>query len=164
MRRAVVLSLVTAFLACGGGDAPTSVPSIPDVAGQYQGTWTAEAESGGQQASNTCPGNITIDSQSGNDISGSFLIDAAGDCTEVETGTVDGSVNQSGGVSFTATNSQGSALDEFASQGCTVVAGDDAFAGSVDGGVLEASAGATLSCTTSSGTVDVDVTVRFSGQ
>lgn len=164
MRRAVVLSVLTVFVACGGGESPTSVPSVPDVAGQYQGTWTTEAQSGQQQASGSCPGNITIDSQSGTDISGSFLIDAAGDCTEAETGTIDGSVNQSGGVSFTAQNPQGSVLDELAAQGCTVIASDNAFAGSVSGDVLEASAGATFRCTTSSGTVDIDITVRFSGQ
>lgn len=163
MRRALAVSFLVVLLACGG-DSPTSVPSVPDVSGQYQGTWTAEAQSGDQQASNTCPGNITIDSQSESDISGSFLIDAAGDCTEASTGTIDGSVNQSGGVSFTAQNPQGSILDELAAQGCTVVASDDAFAGTVSGDVLEASAGATVSCTTSSGTVDIDLTVRFSGQ
>lgn len=141
MRRGYALFLTVGLslllLGCGGGEegGGMTAPEIPNIEGSYAGDWTLTVEDRetGESATATCPGSINVDSQSSGSFSGSYLMEAAGDCDTSDSGTVDGEVRSDGGVNLTLGSGSGSSADFEDITGCTVTSGDSQLTGSVNG-------------------------------
>lgn len=121
----------------GGGDDVTG-PTIPNIVGSYSGDWTLTVENRntGESASVSCPGNINIDSQNEGSFSGSYNINAAGDCDTSDSGTVAGQVRSDGGVNLGLGSASGSSASFEDITGCTVTSGDNQLTGNVSGGTM----------------------------
>lgn len=134
----VLLAAGCLFLltACGGGDAEPTGPSIPNIQGTYSGTWslTATNQNTGDSGSGSCPGSITISSQSEGSFSGSYTVDAAGDCDTSDSGVAAGTVRADGGLNLGLGSASGSDTDIEDITGCTYTGGDSQLTGSVSGG------------------------------
>lgn len=152
-RLAPLLSAVLVVLtaACGGDD-PTG-PSIPDIIGSYGGEWslTVENRNTGESATVTCPGSITVDSQTEESFSGSYRIDAEGDCDTSDSGTVDGDVRSDGGINLSLGSASGSTADFEDITGCTVTEGDSELTGNISGGSMTIDAEFFADCPDGSG-------------
>lgn len=149
----------------GGGD-DVSGPTIPNIVGSYSGNWTLTAENRntGESASISCPGNINVDSQNDGSFSGSYTIDAAGDCDASDSGTVDGEVRSDGGVNLDLGSASGSSTSFEDITGCTVTSGDSQLTGSVSGGNMSIDAEFFTDCPDGSGgTVPTRWVIGFSG-
>jgi hypothetical protein len=136
--------LVFGLVACG--DDATG-PAYPNARGNYAATWTFTLTlvSTGESASVTCPGTLSITSQSEGSFSGSFTVQATAECDAVS-GTISGTVRTDGGLNF-STTVPGSGDDPFETVlGCTFVAGDSQFNGTLSGDQLTASASASYDC------------------
>ena len=159
------LFLVLAVAACGSGDGPTG-PSYPTVTGTYNGNWSMELEvqSTGASARALCPGSITISSENQGQISGSYIMQAAGDCDSSDSGNVSGTVRTDGGVSL-GLSSPGGNPNEFGDlTGCTVTSGDSQMTGTITQGRLDVDASFFADCPDSSGQYySIRVTLGFSG-
>lgn len=150
----LVIGLVATLAGCGGesGDEPMG-PTIPDIVGSYSGTWTLTVENRetGDSASVTCPGSITVDSQSEGTFSGSYRIEAQGDCDTSDSGTVSGSVRSDGGVDLTLGSGSGSTADFEDITGCTLTSGDNRLTGNASGGSMAVDAQFFADCPDQSG-------------
>lgn len=141
MSRVYALSLMLAvsglLVGCGGGESGEGItgPTIPNIVGSYSGDWslTVEDQETGDSATASCPGSVNVDSQSQGSFSGSYRIDAAGDCDTSDSGTVAGEVRSDGGVNLSLGSASGSSSDFEEITGCTVTSGDSQLTGSVNG-------------------------------
>lgn len=161
----LLAAALVALTAGCGGDGPTG-PTIPDIVGSYGGDWslTVENRDTGESATVTCPGSITVDSQSEGSFSGSYRIDAEGDCDTSDSGTVDGDVRSDGGINLTLGSASGSTADFEDITGCTVTEGDSELTGSVSGGSMTIDAEFFADCPDGSGgTFPSRWVVEFSG-
>lgn len=124
--------------ACGGGDAGPTGPTIPDIQGTYSGTWslTLTNQDTGESGTFSCPGSITVASQSEGSFSGSYLMEAGGDCDTSDSGDVAGTVRTDGGVNLGLGSASGSTADFEDITGCTYTGGDSQLTGSVSGGSM----------------------------
>lgn len=124
--------------ACGGGDAGPTEPTTPDIQGTYSGTWsiTATNQNTGESGSISCPGSVTISSQSEGSFSGSYIMEAAGDCDTSDSGNIAGTVRSDGGVNLGLGSASGSTADFEDITGCTYTGGDSQLTGSVSGGSM----------------------------
>jgi hypothetical protein len=136
------------ILAACGGDASNGMtdPTFPNVRGTYTGAWSLRLTlvATGNQLTITCPGSVTLATQDGPSLGGSFLYTPTADCTAAS-GTVSGTVRTDGGItlSFTIPGSN-SSLEDIT--GCAVVSEDDAMTGSVAGNQMNVSGNAVLDC------------------
>jgi hypothetical protein len=136
------------ILAACGGDASNGMtdPTFPNVQGTYTGAWSLRLTlvATGDQLTISCPGSITLSSQNGSSLGGSFLYTQTADCTAAS-GTVSGTLRTDGGVtlSFTIPGSNSSLEDV---TGCGLVSEDDAMSGSVAGNLLNVTGNAVLDC------------------
>jgi len=132
------------------------------IVGSYAGTAVATVATSSKTSSATCPGVLTIATQSGNDFSGSFDIQSGQGC-DAQQATVAGTVQDDGSVSFTAdTPGGGSNIWEDAAERthCRLVSGS-AFDGTVASGALTATGQGVYSCPLV-GTVRVTVSLQVS--
>src|SRR5438105_3564225 len=107
----------------------------------------ATAATSGKTSSVTCPGVLTIATQAGNHFSGSFAIQSGQGC-DAQQGTVAGTVQDDGSVSFTAdTPGGGSNVWEDAAERthCRLVSGST-FDGTVSSAALTATGRGVYSC------------------
>ncbi len=119
---AAVLLLVVS-VACG--DDTVTGPAIPDITGEWVGSWTIVAQgSGPAQTSIECSGSINVTGQTGRQFAGNALID--GDLCSFPLIPFDGDVEDDGSLTFT--------LNLVAS--CTITEGNSDFTGSVEGNSL----------------------------
>ena len=119
---AAVLLLVVS-VACG--DDTVTGPAIPDITGEWVGSWTIVAQgSGPAQTTIECSGNINVTGQTGRQFAGNALID--GDLCSFPLIPFDGEVEDDGSLTFT--------LNLVAS--CTITEGNSDFTGSVEGNSL----------------------------
>lgn len=159
-------ALALALVACDRADlfAPdrtrANVTAVASIAGSYAGTAVATVRTSFKTSSVTCPGALTIVARTGNDFSGSFAIQAAKGC-DAQQGTVAGTVQDDGTLSFTAdTPGGGSNVWEDAAQRnhCRLVSGST-FDGTAAGGALTAAGRGVYSCPLV-GTVQVSISFR----
>lgn len=150
---AVAVTLCLALLALGCGGEDSMGPSIPSIEGSYSGDWTltVENQDNGQSATVGCPGSITVDSQSEGSFSGSYRIDAAGDCDTSDSGTIDGNVRSDGGVDVSLGSASGSSADFEDITGCVVTGGDSRLTGNAAGGSMTVDAAFFADCPDGSG-------------
>jgi hypothetical protein len=161
-----VLALPIILAACGG-DASNGMtdPSFPNVRGTYTGSWGLRLTlvATGDQLTISCPGSVTLSTQEGPSLGGSFLYTQTADCNAAS-GTVSGTLRTDGGVtlSFTIPGSNSSLEDV---TGCGVVSEDDAMTGSVAGNQMNVSGNAVLDCLDPATliTFRVNLTLSFSG-
>jgi hypothetical protein len=161
-----VLALPIILAACGG-DASNGMtdPTFPNVRGTYTGAWSLRLTlvATGNQLTITCPGSVTLATQDGPSLGGSFLYTPTADCTAAS-GTVSGTVRTDGGItlSFTIPGSN-SSLEDIT--GCAVVSEDDAMTGSVAGNQMNVSGNAVLDCLDPVTLIifRVNLTLSFSG-
>jgi hypothetical protein len=119
---AAVLLLV-ASVACG--DDTVTGPAIPDITGEWMGSWTIVAQgSGPDQTTIECSGSINVTGQTGREFEGNALID--GDLCSFPLIPFDGEVDEDGSFTFTL-NLVG---------GCSITEGSSDFTGSVEGDSL----------------------------
>ncbi len=132
------------------------------IVGSYAGTAVATVATSSKTSSATCPGVLTIATQSGNAFSGSFDIQSGQGC-DAQQATVAGTVQDDGSVSFTAdTPGGGSNIWEDAAERthCRLVSGST-FDGMAASGVLTATGRGVYSCPLV-GTVRVSVSLQVS--
>ncbi len=132
------------------------------IVGSYAGTAVATVATSIKTSSATCPGVLTIATQSGNAFSGSFDIQSGQGC-DAQQATVAGTVQDDGSVSFTAdTPGGGSNIWEDAAERthCRLVSGST-FDGMAASGVLTATGRGVYSCPLV-GTVRVSVSLQVS--
>lgn len=151
MRRAATAAMCVLFsvlLAACGGD--STGPSFPAIEGSYAGTWTFTLThvASGANAAATCPGSVDISDQSEGSFSGSFIIRAAGDCSDssATSGSLSGQVRQDGGLNFTL-QVPGSGINFMTDYlGCVFVSGSSQVNGTYTGGRIEAAAASVYDC------------------
>lgn len=168
-RRMYTLGLIIGFVAllagCGGED--STGPTTPNIEGSYSGDWTltAENQETGDSGSASCPGSITVDSQTDDGtFSGSYRIDAGGDCDTSDSGTVDGNVRSDGGIDLSLGSASGSSADFEDITGCVVTGGDSQLTGNASGGSMMIDAQFFADCQDQSGgTVSTRWVVEFNG-
>ena len=132
------------------------------IVGSYAGTAIATVANWARKASVTCPGVLTIATQTGNDFFGSFAIRSAQGC-DAQQGTIAGNVQDDGTLSFTADTPGGGANvwgDGAQRNHCRLVSGST-FDGTGSGGALAAAGRGVYDCPVV-GTVRVSVTFHVS--
>ncbi len=160
----LVLLSLAGLSACGGSDSGPMGPDSATVQGTYNGTWTLRAtEVGtGESVSNSCPGSVTISSQSGSSFQGSFIIRSTPDCDNVS-GTVSGTLRSDGGVTLTI-DVPGGNPDSFEDlTGCVILSGDSAFSGSIQGRSISFDASFVTDCFTEFGVFRLNWVLGFDG-
>jgi len=114
--------LLVVSVACG--DDTITGPAIPDVTGEWVGSWTIVAQgSGPAQTTTECSGSINVTGQTGREFEGNALID--GLCS-IPLIAIDGEVDEDGSLTFTLNL----VVD------CTITEGNSDFTGSVEGDSL----------------------------
>jgi hypothetical protein len=117
------LSLLVASVACG--DDTVTGPAIPDITGEWVGSWAIVAQgSGPPQTTIECSGSINVTGQTGREFEGNALID--GDLCSFPLIPFDGEVDEDGSVTFTLN----------LVRDCTITEGSPDFTGSVEGDSL----------------------------
>jgi hypothetical protein len=135
MRRILALVLLlVASVACS--DDTVTGPTIPDITGEWVGSWTIVAQGSGLPSPTTteCSGSISITTQTGREFSGSALID--GDRCSFPPLPFEGDVEDDGSLRFT--------LNLVAD--CTITEGSSDFTGSVEGDSLAVTYGVSAEC------------------
>jgi alpha-tubulin suppressor-like RCC1 family protein len=174
------LALAVVVSACAGDETtgPGNRIVVPEAEATYAGTWNVEtseivstlqvcaSENGVIRVSGVtdrCDGGVTIRTQSGGSLSGSFIIErvALGDLLGDVTATVD----TRGSVELSLSIPPGSLSQFEALTGCTSVGGDEAFEGSLSGQTLALAATVNASCISAidSSVVTTTWTFGFSG-
>lgn len=148
MKRILIVGLLLLTVSACGDDTPTG-SGIPDVTGEWVGSWVFVAQGGGSESPITteCEGSIDFTTQTGGAVTGNALI--GGDRCSFPPLPFDGEVGEDGSVTFT--------LDLVT--GCTITDGGPDFTGVVDGNDLVVTNSVTADCT--SGTLSVST--RFAG-
>jgi len=144
------------------GRAQAASRAAARIVGTYGGTAVATVASSVKTSSVSCPGVLTIATQSGNDFAGGFAIQSGKDC-DAQEGSIAGTVQDDGTLSFTAdAPGGGSNIWEDAAERthCRLVSGST-FDGSVSGAALAATGRGVYSCPLV-GTVRVSVSFRVS--
>jgi hypothetical protein len=171
LQRSFTLLALSSVVACDAGsnsltglhrNAQVAV-EYPNTVGSYSGTVQANARpSWGPSYSVSCPVTINVSTQSGANYTGSFALQPARRC-DTESGTIAGTVQTTGGVSFIADTPGGGANvfeDAAARSGCTLVSSSGRFGGTITGSVLSAAGNAAYNCPFFGGTrVTVDVSL-----
>ena len=160
MRKAWILAACLSLGACSGDDA--TGPAGLDVRGTYVGAWmiTLSIPQLGENVTFSCPGSVTISSQSGASVSGTFVIRETAEC-DATSGTMNGTVRSDGGINFTI-DAPGVEQDPFeVVLGCRFIGGSSQFNGTIAGGQLNANASATYDCPVSGSLLRVNFTVRL---
>lgn len=161
MRKVWILAASLFWAACSGDEA--TGPAGLDVRGTYVGSWmmTLSVPQLGQSVDIPCPGSVTISTQSGASVSGTFVIRETDDCSATS-GTMNGTVRSDGGINFTI-DVPGVEQDPFeVVLGCRFVGGDSQFNGTIAGGQLNANASATYDCPVNGSLVRVNFRVTLS--
>lgn len=165
--RGVVGLLLVFLLACGGGGGggggPTG-PEFPNLRGIYDGSWTVvfREASSGATFTFSCPGSVTVTSQSGGGFSGTFTIRSTTECDAVF-GTVTGTVRPDGGITLSV-DVPGGDPNPFADlTGCTVIGGDASFAGAAQGSQMSIHATVDTDCELEGQVFRITWTITFQG-
>lgn len=170
LQRSFTLLVLPCVIACERGtDGLTGlqrnaqVADSPGIVGSYGGTVQAHARtSRGPSYSISCPVTITVSTQSGANFSGSFALQPTGDC-DTESGTIVGTVQTTGGLSFIADAPGGGANvfeDAAARSRCTLVLSRGTLDGTITGSLFSAAGNAVYNCPFFGGTrVTVDLSV-----
>lgn len=158
------LALALVLAGCGGSEGPTG-PTYPDVTGTYSGAWTLQVEeqSSGQSAQSVCPGSITLSSQNQGSVSGSYIMEAGGDCDSSDSGNVSGTVRTDGAVSLGLSSPGGNASEFSELTGCTVTSGDSQMTGTITGTRLEVNASFFATCVFDGQSYETRWTLEFDG-
>ena len=159
-----VVPVLLGVLACGGsGDGPMG-PDSQTVQGTYDGSWMlrlTDVETG-ESASESCPGSVTINNQSGSNLQGSFIIRNTADCDNVS-GTLSGTLRPDGGITLTIEVPGGDPNSFEDITGCVIISGDSAFSGSIQGRAISFDAGFVTDCFTEFGVFRVNWVLGFDG-
>lgn len=158
---AIVLCLVLA--ACGGGSPSTPTPppvvtppapTFPNMIGNWTGTLTIVASSGGTTLSNICTHNLALTTQTAGAFNGTFTL-AGGTITNCAgAGTFTGTVASDGRISAMNYNNVLGA-----GTGCTRTSGDGTFTGQMANNSISATTTETLSCPTITAVRNITVAV-----
>jgi hypothetical protein len=149
------LFLLAVFIAGCGDDKPSSPSSTyPNMVGSWEGTATTSGTVGGTLATNTCSETWTISSQSAGDFAGTFQTSGGTTAPCAQSGNLNGVVTAGSAVTdivHTAVNQNP----------CTRLQ-RSAMAGTVTGAALSAQSSETLSCsgTTLTRNIAVSMTKR----
>jgi len=142
---------------CGGDDpsSPSPVGEFPGMVGTWDGTLTVSGAVGGSPVSNTCRETWTISSQSAANFVGTFQTSGGTPNPCSQSGSLNGTVAAGGGVTDVV---HGSLINP---NTCTRVSRTP-MAGAVNGAALSAQSNETLSCsgTTVTRTLSVSLTKR----
>jgi len=153
---ALLLTMPLALVACGG-DSPTAppAPQFPNVLGTYQSQLFFVSSltqiSTGQTAQISCPGRMTVSSQSGSQFSGTFVrqpCQSGGQALSTPTsGTISGTVRMDGGTNMSlVAPGQPVLQDSIASLGCTNLSSSTEYNGTFSGNRVNVSASVTFTC------------------
>jgi hypothetical protein len=148
MKRWLALSfLLAATVACRDGG--ITGPTIPDITGEWVGSWTLVAQGSGipSQVTVNCSGSLQITTQRGRVFSGTALL--GGESCSFPPLPFDGEAEVDGSFIFT--------LNLLAS--CTLTAGSADFLGSVEGDSLVATNSLSAECESG----NLSLTTSFSG-
>ena len=144
MRSLILTTLSVSLLACGSGD-PGS-PGAPSVLGNYSGGWLFEYQlTPGIPFAIGCLGSVGITSQAGSSFSGSFTIESTDSCDPLS-GTLNGTIGADAVVTFELglPGSGGDPLEAYL--GCTSLAEDTEFSGTLSADTIRASAFGLYDC------------------
>src|ERR1051325_9116496 len=140
----------------------SSIRAAARITDTYAGTAVATVATWSNTSSTTCPGLLTIATQSGNDVTGSFEIQSGQGC-DAQHATIVGTVQDDGTISFTADAPGGGSNvweDAPARTHCRLVSGST-FDGRAAGGALTATGRGVFSCPLV-GTVRVTLSLQVS--
>ena len=153
------LAMALVLTACNGNGGPTAPAG--DIGGTYSGTWIFRIVevSTGLSFESTCPGSVTINSQSASTVSGSYLLSPATDCEPVS-GTFQGT-RSDGEITIVLNPDPFDVEDEI--EGCTIVTSDDEFSGGVAGRNLNFDGSLTADCESDEGILRLRLTLVFEG-
>lgn len=146
------LAVAVTFAGCGGGGATEPSSTVPNIVGDFSGTWTQDWTIDGQPVpSFSCTGTLTIPNQSGSTFYGRSTVTAPCDQGLGGTGSgrggalsiSQGQIEASGALTFRFSEDPRVGL---ASGGCAVTA-MPAFAGTFSGSTITAQRTETYDCT-----------------
>jgi hypothetical protein len=171
LQRSFSLLVLSSVVACDAGIDGMIGPSrsaqvaveYPNTVGSYSGTVQTRARpSIGPSYSVSCPVTLNLSTQSGAEFSGSFAVQPAGDC-DAESGTIAGTVETTGALSFSADTPGGGANffeDAAARSGCSLVSSSGNFDGTITSNLISAAGNAVYNCPFFGGTrVTVEVSL-----
>ncbi len=149
--------------------APTGVRQVtaalyPGGTGSHTGTGLVHLTSYGATYTITCPLTVDVPTQADSSFSGTFAVQATGDCSS-RSGTVNGAVRPDGTLWFIAdTPTPGANVFEDAATdtGCRLVSTTGSFSGSLSGNVISAAGQGVYDCPNSWGTYRVTADVSVS--
>ncbi|MEJ2482332.1 MAG: hypothetical protein P8049_04230 [Gemmatimonadota bacterium] len=146
MRRAIFcLTLGVLSLAGCGDDDPTGL-GLPDLVGNYEGSWTVTVEGPGLEPTiELCAGTVTVTEQSAEVFEGTFSQAAGGEC-EAGTGFVTGAVTADGAVTILLGASGGGGPGFEESTGCTLLSAESSYTGFYSADVLSFETSLTARC------------------
>jgi hypothetical protein len=162
LARAGMLTAILGIAGCGGSD-PS--PVVPDLVGEFTGTWTQDLVVSGQSVPTlTCPCVLTVPSQTGNSFFGRSALSSpcdqgliAGQGRGGVLSISDGRIEQTGALTFRF--SEDPRVGQSAG-GCTVTAMPP-FSGALSGSTVTAQRTEAYDCTVADGNQYV-LTVRLS--
>lgn len=152
-----VVAIVATLEACGGGGGPTG-PSGTDVTGTYAGSHAFSVTLNGSTVSFSCTGTFVVSQASGGTISGTLTLDPCSQLDITETSSLPFTGTYSNGTLTFTVAGQDQFIQAFASQGCTITQVDDAFAGTLANGRVQATFDAAATCESSDFNGDIQFT------
>jgi hypothetical protein len=184
MRKVVTLLAMALTVAACEKDTPLG--NVPHVGGVYAGEWLLSWQTNNPASSITgltavCPGQITLDNEFRDALSGSFIIRAEGDCFEgspVSGELLDGRLRVDGGLNFTLAVPPTLGQEKFEDDiwedvfagsavifpdliiGCLIIDADNQMTGAIENGALGASASAGVACPQTPNAI-TQVQIRF---
>jgi hypothetical protein len=170
LQRSFTPLLLSCVVACDGIDgliglhrnAQVAV-DYPSTVGSYNGTVQARARpSIGPSYTISCPVTISVSTQTGAEFAGSFALQQTDDC-DTESGTIAGTVETTGGLSFIADTPGGgtNVFEDAATRSrCTLISSSGDFDGTVTGSLISAAGSGVYNCPFFGGTrVTVEVSL-----
>ena len=153
------LAMALLLTACNGNGGPTAPAG--DIGGTYSGMWIFRIVemSTGLSFESTCPGSVTVNSQTASTLSGSYVLSPATDCEPVS-GTFQGT-RSDGEITIVLNPDPFDVEDEI--EGCTIVTSDDEFSGGVTGRNLSFDGSLTADCEGIEGILRIRLTLVFEG-